>query len=198
MKLPGNLGDKVGLVDLAMLTVFAVLVLLPDREHYTTSLYKGGAAVEFRIASAEARTLASPADGAALGEYTRQLSEAGYKDWSIDAAVAGVPRAAGSPSEWRALLAASVAYVDKLDVVPALDYANRALAKCRTDPQGCPSWEEVRMQLYQQHLDAGVKAGIDPRLEPKAFRAAGERVVRPIRLKNTEKERSDVPPKPQP
>jgi hypothetical protein len=41
------------------------------------------------------------------------------------------------------------------------------------------------MQLYQEHLDAGVKSGIDPRKGPAAaaaFRKAGEAALRQIRL----------------
>jgi hypothetical protein len=88
------------------------------------------------------------------------------------------------------LLATSVAYADELDAVPSLDYANRALAACQTarehgDAEACPDPEEVRMELYQQHLDAGVKSGIDPRKGPAAaaaFRRAGEAALRQIRL----------------
>jgi hypothetical protein len=74
-------------------------------------------------------------------------------------------------------------------VIPALDYANRALAACDQAREAggqaaCPSWEEVRMRLYHQHLDAGVKSGINPRQDPKGFRAAGESGIRQIRLKD--------------
>ena len=67
-------------------------------------------------------------------------------------------------------------------MIPALDYANRALTACHESADACPSWEEIRMKLYQQHLDAGVKSGIDPRRDPKGFRAAGEAGLRSIRL----------------
>jgi hypothetical protein len=49
------------------------------------------------------------------------------------------------------------------------------------------------MRLYQQHLDAGVKSGIDPRRDPKGFRAAGEAGLRSIRLNSNESESSSVP-----
>ena len=129
----------------------------------------------------------------------RKLDEANMKDWAIDVAVAAAERAKDSPSRWRALLAASVAYVDRLDVVPGLDYANRALNACEaaqqkgTDagsPGPCPSWEEVRMQLYQRNLDAGVKSGIDPRHDPRGFRKAGESALRQIHLGGHDKERT--------
>jgi hypothetical protein len=109
--------------------------------------------------------------------------------------VDGALRARGAPSEWRALLAASIAYVDRLDVTAALDYANRALVTCQAMQGGCPSWEEVRMKLYHQHLDAGVKSGIDPRRDPKGFRAAGEGAVRTIRLNTQDRENDPSPPR---
>ena len=194
MKLPRN----VGLVDLAVVTVVAVLVLLPGRQRYTSPLYKGVDAAQFAVALAEARTIANPSDGAALADYVRQLRDAGYKDWSSEVAVAGAKRAKGSPSEWQALLAASVAYVDKIQVQPALEYAQSALETCRANQGGCPKWEEVRMSLYEEHLSAGVRSGIDPRVDPKGFRKAGENALRSIRLNSGERERDQVQPVPKP
>jgi hypothetical protein len=183
MKLPRN----VGLVDLAVATVVFVLIVLPGREMHTTSVLKGDDASRFALALAEARTLAEPTNGAHVADLARQLGETGYVDWAIEVAVAGASRAAESPTEWRAQLAASIAYVDRLEVVPALDYANRALTACRAKREECPTWEEVRMKLYQEHLDAGVSSGIDPRVDPKGFRAAGESALRSIRLKSVER-----------
>src|SRR5258706_4349092 len=111
--------------------------------------------------------MAHPDDGATIDDLARRLGAAGFKDWAIETALHGSERAKQSPTRWRALLATSVAFVDRLDVVPALDYANRALAACEDQP-ACPSWEKTRMQLYQQHLDAGVKSGIDPHPGPDA------------------------------
>lgn len=178
----------VGLVDLAILTVVIATVVIPARTMYAAHAQKGDETQRFGLALAEARTIAHPDDGAAISELARRLGEAAFKDWAIEAAVRGSERAQSSPSAWRALLATSVAYVDKLDVIPALDYANRALAACKSAAAACPSWEEIRITLYQQHLDAGVKSGIDPRRDPKGFRAAGEAGLRSIRLNNSEKE----------
>lgn len=190
-----------GIVDLGILTLVAVALFLPPREMYASSAYKGDDRDRLAIALAEARTIAQPADGVAIDDLARRLGEAGMKDWAIEAALDGSERAKASPSRWRALLAASVAYVDRIDVIPALDYANRALAACEIAREhggqaACPSWEEVRMRLYHQHLDAGVKSGIDPRRDPKGFRAAGESGIRQIRLKSGDKERTGSGPSP--
>src|SRR5262245_58014232 len=132
-----------GLVDLAVATVVAVALFLPAREMYAQNAFKGD---DFAIGIAEARTMARPTDGVAIEDFTRKLGEANMKDWAIESSVRLSERAKESPTRWRALIAASVAYVEKVDVVPALDYANRALAACEAarakgDAAACPSWE---------------------------------------------------------
>ena len=149
-----------GLVDIGILTLVAVALFLPPREMFASSAYKAEERDRYALALAEARTIAKPDDGRNVDELSRRLSEAGFKDWAIEAAIDGSERGKSSPMRWRALLAASIAYVDRLDVVPALDFANRALAACEHAREvggqaACPSWEEVRMRLYHQHLDAG-------------------------------------------
>jgi hypothetical protein len=172
------------LVDFAVLAVIAVALFLPAREMYAQNAIKGD---EFGVALAEARTMANPKDGRAIEDFTRKLGEAGLKDWAIEAAVRMSDGAKDSPTRWRALIAASVAYIEKLDAVNALEYANRAIAACESarekgDSAACPSWEEIRMRLYQQNLSAGVKAGIDPKVDAAGFRRAGENALRHIRI----------------
>ncbi len=176
------------LVDIAILTVVAVALFLPAREMHAAPVIKGDDAQQFALALAEARTVARPGDGAAVEDLSRRLGEAGAKDWAIESAVRASERAKDAPTRWRALLATSVAFVDRLDVKPALDYANRAVAACTSaqekgDVAACPSWEEIRMELYQRNLDAGVKSGIDPHYDPAGFRRAAESSLRQIRLK---------------
>ena len=190
-----------GLVDLGILTVVAVAVLLPPREMYASDAIKGDDHAQLAVALAEARTIARPNDGQATEDFVRALDEASLKDWAIDASVAASDRAKDSPSRWRALLAASTAYVDRLDVVPGLDYANRALGACEAardkgDAAACPTWEQIRMQLYQQSLDAGVKSGIDPRRDPRGFRKASESTMREIHIgPNRDTERGSAAPR---
>ena len=193
MKLPRAFGP----IDVAVLVVILVMVVLPPRRMYASAAVAGDDATRFELAVAEARTIAHPTDGADVTELARRLGDANFKDWAVAVSVEGAAAAKGTPSEWKALLAASVAYVDKLEVGPALDFANRALATCRGLSGGCPSWEDARMSLYQQHLAAGIKSGIDPRIDPKGFREAGEAALRSIRLKSSERERGSVPSAPQ-
>ena len=187
----------VGLVDLGVATVVLVMIVLPAREMYASAAQKGPEAEQFSLALAEARTMAHPDDGAAIDDLSRRLGAAGFKDWAIETALHGSERAKQSPTRWRALLATSVAFVDHLDVVPALDYANRALSACEDQQQACPSWEQIRMKLYQQHLDAGVASGIDPHRGPaaaQAFRHAGESALRQIHLGGHDVERGSAAP----
>lgn len=180
-----QLGRMVGIVDLGVAAVIAVLIALPSRQMYATPVFKADPGAQFAVAIAEARTIARPADGQAVADLTRALDEAGQKDWAIDEAVRGSERAKASPSLWRALFAASGAFVERLDVIRGLDYANRALAACRASRRsedGCPSWEEVRLSLFQQSLDAGVRAGIDPRRNPRGFREALDKGMLQIHL----------------
>ena len=186
----------VSLVDFGIVTVVAVAIFLPAREMHASNAIKGD---EFAVALAEARTQARPGDGRAIEDFARKLGEAGMKDWAIEASVKMSERAKESPTRWRALIAASVAYIEKLEVVAALDYANRALAACESarekgEGAACPTWEEIRMRLYQQHLDAGVKSGIDPRRDPQGFREAGESALRHIRLAPAQPAPPGTPP----
>lgn len=194
-----RLSRFVGFIDVGIATVVLVMVVLPAREMYASdaSTGTGTSADAFALALAEARTIAHPDDGAAIDDLSRRLGQFGHKDWAVEVAVRGGEHARQSPSRWRALLAASVAFVDRLDVVPALDHANRALSACEDHPQACPSWEQVRMKLYQEHLDAGVKSGIDPRRGPeaaRAFRHAGESALRQIHVGGHDVERGSATP----
>jgi hypothetical protein len=175
----------VGVLDIGVAVVVAVAIFLPSREMFADSAFKGDGSQQFAIALAEARTIARPDDGVAVEDFARRLGRSDMKDWAIEASVKASERAKDSPTRWRSLIAASTAYVETLDVIPALDYANRALAACESarekgDAMACPSWEEVRMRLYHSHLDAGVKSGIDPKVDAAGFRRAGESALRQI------------------
>lgn len=188
----------VGLVDLGILTVIGVFAILPPRAQYTSAVMKGDDKAQFALALAEARTIARPGDGAAVDELTHKLDDAQQKDWAIDFAVLASDHAKDSPTRWRALLAASTAFVDRFDVVPGLDYANRALNACEairgTNTAACPSPDQIRMQLYQANLKAGVASNIDPRKDRLGFMKAGERGLLQIHLDTRDKERGSAAP----
>jgi hypothetical protein len=186
----------VGLIDIGVASVLLVAIALPAREMYAAAAQKGPEAEQFALALAEAHSLAHPDDGAATDELSHRLGVAGFKDWALEAALRGSERARQSPSRWRALMAASVAFGDRNDAVPALDYANRALSACDEPQAACPEYERIRMTEYQRQLDAGVASGIDPRLGPeavRAFRRAGESALRQIHLGGHDADRAPTP-----
>ena len=171
-----------GFVDLGVITVIFVFAVLPPREMFAAPVVKGDDSAQFAIALAEARAIARPDDGVALADLGRRLGDAKLKDWAIELTVHAAQRMAGHPDAWRGQLAASIAYIDRLDVRPGLDEAHAALDSCHASPATCPSWEEIRLGLFHDHLDAGVQSGIDPRRDPVGFRKAGEAGLREIHL----------------
>jgi hypothetical protein len=174
-----------GLTDLAVVVVVLFVFGMPPRE-MAASPVVASTETQFSVALAEARTLVAPDDPARAEELAQRLGEVGLKDWAIEAGIDGARRAKDSPVRWRALLAASVAYIDQLDAKEALEYARRAFTACEAaGPAACPDFEKTRIEIYREHLDAGVSGGIDPRNGPAAaaaFRAAGEGRIRAIRI----------------
>lgn len=190
----------VGIVDIGILTVIAVFVILPPRGQYTSQVIKGdpkqsvekAEAEQFALALAEARTIVRPGDGQAVDDLTHKLDDAQQKDWAIDFSVLASERAKDSPTRWRALWAASTAFVDRFDVIPGLDYVNRALTACESsleaNPGACPPADQLRMKLYQENLEAGVKSGIDPRQDRRGFMKAGEKALLQIHLEQRDRD----------
>jgi hypothetical protein len=169
------------LVDITVAGVVAVAVFLPPRPVEAVPAADVSDEARWSLAAAEARWLAHGDDGAAAAELSRRLREARHIDWAVEVPL----ETAASPharDRWRALVAASAAYDERLDVEKALELAQQALALCAEPANGCPAWEAVRVQFYAQQLEAGVKSGIDPRQDPKGFRRASGQALRPIRV----------------
>lgn len=184
----------VSLIDLVVLVVVGVVLFLPPREVTVGPVDRLDPDTRLALSFAEARAVLRPDDGAVVAEVARRLGDARQLDWAAHEAMVGAERLRGSPTQWRALLAASIANTDLLEVKLALEYANRTLTACaEAGDVACPSWEEVRVELYQRHLDAGVKSGIDPRKNPRAFREAGEAALRPVRAIGTNPDPSGAP-----
>ena len=155
MKLPRS----IGLVDLGVVTVVLVMVVLPPREMYAAAAHKGDEAAQFALALAEARTIAYPDDGNARRPTSPAGSaSAGFKDWAIEAAVDGAERAKGSPTAWRRCSRPrSRTSTSSMSCRRSTTRTARSPRARHVHETACPSWEEVRMRLYQQHLDAGVQ-----------------------------------------
>jgi len=173
----------VGLVDLGVLTILIAGVVFPPREMYADSAIKGTDGERFALAAAEAEVIVHPEVAEHVDKLSDTLGQLGFKDWAIEVGVRGSDRTRSSPLHWQALLATSVAYVDRLDVKNALAWAQKAYRACEKSGEvACPGWEKTRIEIYRDHLQAGVDAGIDPRRNPKGFREAGETRIRSTRI----------------
>jgi hypothetical protein len=167
----------VSIVDIVVVVVAAVAIFLPARPLEGVSAAKGADDMRFQLAAAEARVRARPDDGRSAEELSRTLLDAIEYDFAVEAP-ATAARARGmrpSPTRWRAQVAASKAYAELRDVRNALEWARDALASCHDVGDACPAWEEVRLNLYAQTLEAGIESGIDPKVDPDGFRRAGEK-----------------------
>jgi hypothetical protein len=186
---------KVNAVDLGVLTMVVGVVVLPAREMNADAAMKGSIDDRLALALAEAKTIAHPDDPRAVEDLAHRLGELALKDWAIEAAVDGANRTKTSPIYWRAALAASVAYIERLDPKPALVWATKAWTACeKAGDAVCPAWEKTRMEIYKDHLTAGVDAGVDPRRDPAGFRRAGEGKIRASRIGGGhDKEQSPAP-----
>lgn len=184
----------VGLIDLGVLTILIATVVFPPREMYADSAIKGTPDERYAVALAEAKALAHPDQPVHVDKLSDTLGQYGFKDWAIESALQGLERTKGSPNYWQALLATSVAWVDRLDAKQALAWAKKAYQECeKTGGLACPTWEKARMEIYIQHLQAGVDAGIDPRRNPKAFREAGEGKIRSTRIGGSHDKEQESP-----
>lgn len=172
--------QRVSIVDVCVGVVTVVVIAMPHRSAEAIPALDPPQALQ--VSRAEAATLAAPTDGRAVADLARALGTARELDWAVDSATTLAKVEAQSPSRWRALLAASVAHADRLDAAAALDFAQRALDACAGARAACPSWEEVRVQLYEAHLAAGVASGIDPKKDPTGFRRAAEAGMTTVRL----------------
>src|SRR5262245_8926712 len=189
----------IGIVDIGVAVIVIVALALPARGMDAAPAVKGNDQQQFALARAEAQSIARPDDGAASADLARRLADGGFNDWSIDVAMTGAERASASEAKWRALLAASIGFVDRKDAKQALDLVKRAVSACevaqeRGNAAACPGGDELRMKLYLDNLEAGVASGIDPRVDPVGFRKAANKAVRPIHIGPSTRERgSDNP-----
>lgn len=190
----------VGLIDLGVLTILIAAVVFPPREMYADAAMKGSDDARFALGLAEARSIARPEDPIRIEKLAHELGEVNFKDWAVEVGIDGSARTGGNPEHWRSLQAVSVAYIERLEAKPALVWAIKAYKACeKVGEPACPSWEKTRMEIYRDHVQAGVDAGIDPKRNPKGFREAGEGAIRSTRIGGShDKEQVTPAPAPEP
>lgn len=179
--IPVELKRVASMVDLVVAAIVTFVVVLPPRAVKAKPAAGGDADSRLALAFAQARAAAHPDDAGLIADVSRRLSEVGFTDWAVQEAAAGAARMGQAPTRWRALLATSIAHADRLEAKDALEYTNQALLICaHAGDAVCPPIEAVRLDLYQRHLDAGVRSGIDPRKNPEKFREAGQAALRTV------------------
>lgn len=177
---------RLSLVDIAVAIVVLVALFLPSRSLNASQVVRLDDAARRELAFAEARAAVRPDDGPAVFRMTRLFDDAKQWDWAVQVAASAAAAAPDSPTRWRTLMAVSSAHIERYEAPEALDYATQAVAACeRIGGTSCPSWEQIRLELYHRHLEAGVKSGIDPRKDPIGFRRAGETALRQVRTIGT-------------
>lgn len=180
---------RVGILDLCAAIVVLAVILLPERSITVGHAYEPDPARVRDIALEQARLAVTPGDSEAADRLARLLTDVGQTDWAIQ--VAGSAAKHAGAVSWRALLAVSTAHAERIEVEGAHRFARLALEAClAAGPEQCPADERVRISLYFDQLDAGVKSGIDPRVDPASYQRAVLAAMRIVRY------RGSVPPEP--
>jgi hypothetical protein len=175
---------RVGLLDIVAVGAFLVALVLPSPSREVKSLYgytNAAQAVTVEdLAEAQAEVARDPASGAAAARLAELLVRARQTDWAVRAAVR--PATADAADRWRALVALSAAYVDRLEIRSALEWAVRAVEACDADGAACAEHEQARLDLYHTALRAAWDSQIDPKVNRKGFADAARRAVPLIRV----------------
>ena len=115
---------RVSILDLTAAIIVFVVIVLPDRSFSVSHAYTPepeGDQLE-RIALYQARLAADPGDTVAAEKLAELLVEVDQEDWAVQ--VAGEASRHSEDSAWRALLAVSVAHINRFEVHQAYEYAS--------------------------------------------------------------------------
>jgi hypothetical protein len=171
---------RIGFLDISAAIFFVIALVLPSPSRAVRPLYfKEQSALSTQIAEAQAAVGRDPKDGAAAARLTDLLVAAHQTDWAIRAGAVGT--AAKSPTSWDAAASVSAAYMDRRDILPAYEWAAKALAECEGS-SACGDDDHVRLEMYTRALRSVRDSGIDVKKSAKGLDAAVERAVPLIRL----------------
>jgi hypothetical protein len=185
----------VSITDIVVAIVALVAIFLPARPLEGVSAARGNDDERFALAAAEARVRAVPGDGASAEELSRRLIGAGEGDFAVEAPLAAAAAMQNAPLRWRAQIATARAYTELRDVKEAYEWAQRALNGCHdVGAPACPSFEEVRLDIYAGYLEAGIERGIDPKVDPEGFRKAAETGLHMVHLTQNPQSNPPAPP----
>jgi hypothetical protein len=187
---------RVGILDLCATVVVLAVILLPERSMTVGHAYEPEPDRVRAIALEQARLAMDPGNDEAADRLARLLTDVGQTDWAVQ--VASNAAKSSERVSWRALLAVSTAHAERIEVTEAHRFAMLALDAClASGPEQCPADERERLSLYFSQLDAGVKSGIDPRIDPVGFQRAVLAAMRIVRFRGSTSEESSEPAAPQ-
>jgi hypothetical protein len=158
----------------------AATVLLPAPSREVTPLFRNDTSLPALLADAQADALRPPHDGRAAARLADLLVRARETDWAI--AVGAAAAHETSPGRWRAMVATSAAFTDRLELRPAYMWADQALKACDEQGSDCTDMERTRLDMYATALRAAVDSGVDPTKNPKGFEDVVRKAVPLIRL----------------
>lgn len=162
---------RVSILDLTAAIVVLVAIFLPDRGVNVVSAYEADRDTNHKIALYQAALAKDPKDAAMAARLSQLLIDVKQSDWAVQVASEAADDKRGDA--WRALLAASMAHAERVEVNRAHEFAERALSACRQAGSiHCPVHEEARLAAYFAQLEAGAKSGIDPRIDPRGYEQA--------------------------
>ncbi len=171
---------RVGLLDIAAAGALAAALLLPAPTREVVPLFRNDTSLVAPLQEAQADALRTPHDARAAARLADLLVRARETDWAVAVATAAAREA--SPGRWRAMVAASAAFTDRLELAPAYAWADHALQACDEPGSDCAEMERGRLDMYVIALRAAVQSGIDPAKNPKAFEEVVRKAVPLIRL----------------
>lgn len=167
------------MLDIGAAGVLLVAVVLPaPRRTIRPVLHDPQLALH--IAEGQADVIRDPADSGAAAQLADLLVSARQTDWALR--VAGVAATTSAPERWRAAIAASAVHMDRMEVAPAYEWADKALKACVAPGADCPDFERTRLETVAAALKAVHDGGIDAKKNSKGVIDAAERAVPLIRL----------------
>lgn len=175
---------RVGVLDIVAAGALLVVLVLPSPSREIRALYgytnAAAAVTPAQIAEAQAEVARDPASGGAAARLAELLVRARQTDWAVRAAVR--PATESGADRWRALVALSAAYIDRLEIRAALESAVRAIEACDADGAECADFQHARLDMYHAALRAAYESQIDPKVNKKGFAEAANRAVPIIRV----------------
>ena len=164
---------KIGIVDIALCVVVAVVLLLPKRSLQVEEAFPAIPEVVREIDVLQLRLHANPGDGVSAEKLADQLATVGHSDWALDIAQRATQQHS-SPTRWRALRALATARIVRMwtlgkeELVEATHAAQKALSSCMEPSAICTAEDQLLLRTELDWLQRGHTCG-DPSVSAKKF-----------------------------